>query len=130
MSVCSRPLWGQQNGSKGLVVVGQGFKKGDFVCNLYICLYKKLEYRNKCRLGQRNFPTRPLEIISIDFIVDLSLKERNNKHILTIDHFIKYTAILYFTTTFHNIALKIETGWATRMVKPIFKARIVNDNAC
>ena len=31
------------------------------------------------------------------------------------------TTISYFTTTFHNYALKTATGWATRMVKPIRK---------
>ena len=33
----------------------------------------------------------------------------------------------YFTITFDNFALKIETGWAIRMV---LKTRNVNDDAC
>ena len=40
------------------------------------------------------------------------------------------TTISYYTTTFHNLPLKIENGWATRMVKPILKTRNVNDNEC
>ena len=42
----------------------------------------------------------------------------------------KNIAISHFTTTFHNFALKIETGGATRMFKPILKTRNVNDDAC
>ena len=37
-------------------------------------------------------------------------------------------AISYFTTTFHNFALRVETGWATRMVETILKTRNVNDD--
>ena len=33
--------------------------------------------------------------------------------------------ILNFMTTFHNFDLRIETGWATRVVKPILKIRNV-----
>ena len=36
----------------------------------------------------------------------------------------------YFTTTFNNFPLKIETGRAARMVKPILKTRNINDDAC
>ena len=34
-----------------------------------------------------------------------------------------------FMTTFHNILVKIETGWATKMVKHVTKSRNVN-NKC
>ena len=34
---------------------------------------------------------------------------------------IKNIKISYFTTTFHDLALKVETGWAARMVQPILK---------
>ena len=30
-------------------------------------------------------------------------------------------------TTFHNFALKIETSWAKRMVKPVLETRNAND---
>ena len=36
--------------------------------------------------------------------------------------------ISYFTITFYIFVLKIETGWATRMIKPILKARNVIDD--
>ena len=38
--------------------------------------------------------------------------------------------ISHFTTIFHNFALEIETGSATRMVNPILKTRNVNDDVC
>ena len=43
---------------------------------------------------------------------------------------LKNITISHFTTTFHNFALKIETGWATRMIKPILETRVANDDAC
>ena len=41
----------------------------------------------------------------------------------------KNKTISHVATIFHNFALKIETAWVTRMVKPILKLRNVNDNA-
>ena len=43
---------------------------------------------------------------------------------------LKNIAISHFTAAFHNFALKIEMGWATRMVEPILKTRNVNYHAC
>ena len=43
---------------------------------------------------------------------------------------LKNITIPYFTTIFHNFALKIKTGRATRMVNPILKTGNKNDNAC
>ena len=42
---------------------------------------------------------------------------------------LKNITISHFVTTLHKFALKIETGWVTRMVMPILKARNVNDDA-
>ena len=42
---------------------------------------------------------------------------------------LKNITISYFKTTFHSFAVKIETGWATRMVKSILKTRNVDDDA-
>ena len=66
----------------------------DFVGNCQVCLCTKSENRVQCKLGKRQFPDKPLELISIDFIVDLPLTERNNRNILTIiDQFMKYLVI-------------------------------------
>ena len=40
--------------------------------------------KNQSCLGKRAFPKKPNELVSIDFIVDLPVTERNNIHILTI----------------------------------------------
>ena len=46
--------------------------------------------KEKCALGKHHFPKKPLDLISIDFIVELPISNCNNKHILTIvDHFTK-----------------------------------------
>ena len=39
----------------------------------------------------------------------------------------KNIAILLFVSTFHNVAHKLKTGWAAKMVKPILKTRKVDD---
>ena len=39
----------------------------------------------------REWPSKPLDVISIDFLVDLPITDRGNKHILVInDHFSKF----------------------------------------
>ena len=67
--------------------------------------------------------------------VDLISTRRDNVATSTMDILrktqkLKNITIPYFTTIFHNFALKIETGRATRMVKPILKTGNKNDNAC
>ena len=37
-----------------------------------------------------------------------------------------YISRLTFTTSFHNLVLKIETGWATSLVKPMSETKNVN----
>ena len=39
----------------------------------------------------------------------------------------KSITILLFISTFHNFTLKLKTGSATRVVKPILKARNLDD---
>ena len=42
----------------------------------------------------RGFPCAPMELVSIDFLVELSLTARNNRHIMCInDHFTKFIPI-------------------------------------
>ena len=42
----------------------------------------------------RGFPCAPMELVSIDFLVELSLTARNNRHIMCInDHFTKFIQI-------------------------------------
>ena len=43
---------------------------------------------------------------------------------------VKKITVSHFRTNFHNFPLKIETGWATRMVKLTLKTRNVYDDAC
>ena len=51
----------------------------------------KPQNRRKAKMGMQAFPTAPLELVSIDFLVDLPITSRHNKHILVInDHFTKY----------------------------------------
>ena len=52
----------------------------------------KLNHRNvRAKLGKREFPTAPLELVSIDFLVDLPVTAKHNLRILVInDHFTKY----------------------------------------
>ena len=42
-------------------------------------------------MGRRNWPTTPLELISLDFFVDLPRTAKGNVHLLAInDHFTKF----------------------------------------
>ena len=40
---------------------------------------------------------------------------------------LKNIAFLHFMTTFHDSTLKIETGWAKNVVKPISEPRNIKD---
>ena len=58
--------------------------------NCRVCLCTKTDNRVKAKLGRRDFPTLPLDLISIGFVVDLPTSVNGNKHILTIvDQFSK-----------------------------------------
>ena len=61
-----------------------------YIKNCKVCIMTK-SMKNQSCLGKRAFPKKPNELVSIDFIVDLPVTERNNIHILTIvDNFTKY----------------------------------------
>ena len=57
-------------------------------------IYFMVNAQKKCALGKRPFPKQPLDLISIDFIVELSISNGINKHILTmVDNFTKHLKI-------------------------------------
>ena len=61
--------------------------------NCKICVMVNAQKKN-CVLGKRPFPNKPLDLISIDFIVELPLSNGNNKHILTVvDNFTKHLKV-------------------------------------
>ena len=52
------------------------------------------ENKKKSILGKRPIPTKPLEIISIDFVVDLPKTNKGNIHMLTVvDNFTKFVRL-------------------------------------
>ena len=58
--------------------------------NCKTCVMVNSQKKN-CVLGQRPFPKKPLDLVSIDFIVELPVSNSNNKHILTVvDNFTKH----------------------------------------
>ncbi len=62
----------------------------DFIAHCSVCLEIKPQQK-KSRMGLRKFPNVPLEVVSIDFLVDLPQTRRGNKHILVVnDQFSKY----------------------------------------
>ena len=66
----------------------------NFISNCEICMIVKLQLRNPGRMGIREFPCAPMELVSIDFLVELPVTARNNRHIMCInDHFTKFIQI-------------------------------------
>ena len=54
----------------------------------------KASNRNPGRMGIRSFPSSPMQLVSIDFLVDLPITHRWNRHILSIsDQFSKFTQL-------------------------------------
>ena len=70
--------------------------------------WKKMDWLDQCKVKQ-SFTTSKM-----CFFKKKSAKDKN-------------IAILLFVSTFHNVAHKLKTGWAARMVKPILKTRKVDD---
>ena len=65
-----------------------------FISDCEICLSVKRLCRNPGRMGMRSFPTSPMELVSIDYLVELPVTRRGNRHILSInDHFSKFSQI-------------------------------------
>ena len=59
----------------------------EYIQNCKVCIMVNAENRKKGRLGLREFPKKPMELVSIDFIVDLPITNQSNIHILTIHDF-------------------------------------------
>ena len=54
----------------------------------------KIDNRRKSNLGKRPFLTKPNEVVSIDFIVDVEKSVKGNIHILTmVDNFSKFIKV-------------------------------------
>ena len=62
----------------------------NFVSTCKICLSIKTPNKSYGKMGRRKWPTAPLELISLDFLVDLPRTTKGNVHLLVInDHFTK-----------------------------------------
>ena len=53
-----------------------------YIDHCKICVMTKTGNRQKSNLGKRPFPTKPKEVVSTDFIVDLEKSVKGNIHIL------------------------------------------------
>ena len=63
----------------------------EFVENCSLCLRVKPQQKQQGRMGIRPWPSKPLHLISIDFLVNLPITSRGNRHLLVInDHFTKF----------------------------------------
>ena len=68
----------------------------NFISTCKICLSIKTPNRSCGKMGRRKWPTAPLELISLDFLVDLPRATKGNVHLLVInDHFTKLTKLYY-----------------------------------
>ena len=62
----------------------------EYIKNCKVCILSTHGKKTSI-LGRREFPSRPNQLVSIDFIVNLPTTSRRNVHILTIvDNFTKY----------------------------------------
>ena len=63
----------------------------NFISRCDVCAGIKPQNKNPARMGIRQFPTRPMDLVSIDYMVDLPVTARGNRHLLAInDHFSKF----------------------------------------
>ena len=66
----------------------------DFITQCEVCISVKCLNRNHGRMGIRSFPSSPMELVLIDFFVDLPITHFGNRHILSInDQFSKFTQL-------------------------------------
>ena len=66
----------------------------EFVGNCKVCICTKPSNRSYTHSGRRPFPSKPLDLISIDYIVELPITENDNRHILTVvDQFTKFLCV-------------------------------------
>ena len=49
-----------------------------------VCTLTNTGNRKNCKLGKRQCPGKPIDLVSIDFVVELPLTSRGHFHILTI----------------------------------------------
>ena len=62
--------------------------------NCKICIMVNSGNRKKGNLGKRQFPKKPRDLVSIDFVVDLPITNNRNIHLLTVvDNFTKYLKV-------------------------------------
>ena len=63
----------------------------EYIKNCTLCQKVKPEYKKKGLMGVRCWPSKPLDFVSIDSLVDLPPTTRGNRHILVVnDHFSKF----------------------------------------
>ena len=66
----------------------------EFISRCEVCAGIKAQNKNPARVGVRAFPNRPMELVSIDFMVNLPITARGNRHLLAInDHFSKFVQL-------------------------------------
>ena len=59
----------------------------NFISNCEICTVFKPQHGNPRRMRVREFPCAPMELVSINFLVELEVTARNNRQILCVsDH--------------------------------------------
>ena len=62
-----------------------------YINNCHICLRVKRQGKKQGCMGVREWPEHPLDLVSIDYLVELPVTARSNKHIMIInDHFSKF----------------------------------------
>ena len=65
-----------------------------FVESCQICGKVKPSGKKRGKVGARDWPYKPLYLISIDYLTELPVSSKGNRHILVInDHFSKYIQI-------------------------------------
>ena len=64
----------------------------NFICNCEICIVVKPQHRNPGRMGVREFPCTPMELVSMDFLVDLPVSDLTAKTAAkcVLDFFLKF----------------------------------------
>ena len=63
----------------------------EFVENSSLCLRVKPQQKQQGRMDIRPWPSKPLHLISIDFLVNLPITSRGNRHLLVVNnHFTKF----------------------------------------
>ena len=66
----------------------------DFITQCEVCISVKPVNRNPGRMGLTSFPSSPMELVWINFLVDLPITHRGNRHKLSInDQFSKFAQL-------------------------------------